>query len=102
MFVTKSLVCFRYKQRSYNFYVFPHPCDKVVDTRFLCQASSIAFLAKQGFDFNKLFNHGIPYLTKYDEEKLLKKLERDKEIKKKGLQDIEISDEEKPYIEDIW
>ncbi|CAG5088781.1 Similar to PARN: Poly(A)-specific ribonuclease PARN (Bos taurus) [Cotesia congregata] len=61
----------KYSQRSYNFYVFPRPFNRAApDCRFMCQASSIVFLASQGFDFNKLFRDGIPYLTTSDEEKL--------------------------------
>jgi hypothetical protein len=38
--------------------------------RFLCQASSLDFLSKQNFDFNKLFKEGISYLKSDDENKL--------------------------------
>jgi hypothetical protein len=42
-----------YNVRSFNFHLFPSPQEDV-DARFLCQASSLAFLASQGFDFNKV------------------------------------------------
>jgi hypothetical protein len=42
-----------YNVRSFNFHLFPSPQEDV-DSRFLCQASSLAFLASQGFDFNKV------------------------------------------------
>ncbi|XP_041362495.1 poly(A)-specific ribonuclease PARN-like isoform X2 [Gigantopelta aegis] len=55
----------------FNFYVFPRPYTRQApDRRFLCQSSSIDFLASQGFDFNKLFRDGIPYLTLADETQL--------------------------------
>ena len=93
----------RYNQQSYNFYVFPRPLHRgAPDCRFVCQASSIAFLANQGFDFNKLFNHGIPYLTSIEEEKLKKKLEEKQRIREEGLDLVPIPDHEKPQIEDIW
>lgn len=54
----------RYEAKPFNFYVFPRPYSRAApDLRFLCQASSIDFLASQGFDFNKVFKEGISYLT---------------------------------------
>eukprot|EP00879_Flechtneria_rotunda_P029453 GHRR01031860.1.p1 GENE.GHRR01031860.1~~GHRR01031860.1.p1 ORF type:complete len:217 (+),score=69.08 GHRR01031860.1:106-756(+) len=46
-----------YEARSFNFYLFPAPTDQY-DLRFMSQASSLAFLASQGFDFNKV---GVMY-----------------------------------------
>ena len=42
-----------YEARTFNFYLFPAPRGDF-DLRFACQASSMAFLASQGFDFNKV------------------------------------------------
>jgi hypothetical protein len=42
-----------YEARTFNFYAFPTPRGEF-DPRFVCQASSLAFLASQGFDFNKV------------------------------------------------
>ncbi|KAF5296497.1 hypothetical protein FQR65_LT01486 [Abscondita terminalis] len=59
-----------YKQQGYNFYIFPKSGNKhVPDHRFLCQTSCIDFLINCGFDFNKLFKEGIPYLNSIEEEK---------------------------------
>lgn len=94
---------FRYSQRSYNFYVFPRPFNRAApDCRFLCQASSIAFLSDHGFDFNKLFNCGIPYLTTMEEERLSKKMEEKQRVREDGLDLIPISDTDRPQIEEIW
>ncbi|XP_031787554.1 poly(A)-specific ribonuclease PARN isoform X2 [Nasonia vitripennis] len=91
-----------YSQRSYNFYVFPRPLDRTSpDCRFMCQASSIVFLANEGFDFNKLFKEGIPYLTKEDEEKLNKKMVDKQKVREEGLDLIPISDDDKPQIDEI-
>lgn len=68
----------------------------------MCQASSIVFLANEGFDFNKLFKEGIPYLTKDEEEKLNKKMEDKQKIRDEGLELIPISDDDKPQIDEIW
>ncbi|XP_043472400.1 poly(A)-specific ribonuclease PARN-like isoform X2 [Leptopilina heterotoma] len=92
----------KYSQRSYNFYAFPHPLNRgAPDCRFICQASSISFLASQGFDFNKLFNSGIPFLTKNEEERLQKKMEDKQKIREEGQEFIPIPDHDKPQIEEI-
>ncbi|XP_012289012.1 poly(A)-specific ribonuclease PARN isoform X2 [Orussus abietinus] len=91
-----------YMQRSYNFYVFPRPFNRMApDCRFMCQASSVAFLIDKGFDFNKLFRLGIPYLTSEDRNILKKKLEMKQQSKEKSAELILISEEDKPCIEDI-
>lgn len=50
----------QYVYKTYNFYIFPSnkPLSGSPDPKFLSQASSIAFLVAQGFDFNKLFKKG--------------------------------------------
>ncbi|XP_076764072.1 poly(A)-specific ribonuclease PARN [Xylocopa sonorina] len=91
----------KYNQRSYNFYVFPRPVSRAApDCRFMCQSSSISFLANQGFDFNKLFKLGIPYLTAEEERLMAKRLSE----RRKARDDEEIlpiSETDKPQIEDI-
>ncbi|KAL6446904.1 hypothetical protein ACFW04_001363 [Cataglyphis niger] len=100
---TYDLQTDKYSQRSYNFYVFPKPMNRhAPDCRFMCQTSSIAFLANQDFDFNKLFKYGIPYLRASEEEKLVKRLEEKQKIKEENNVDlIPISDNDKPQIEEI-
>ncbi|CAD1472657.1 unnamed protein product, partial [Heterotrigona itama] len=72
----------KYSQRSYNIYIFPRPLNRsATDCRFMCQTSCISFLTSQGFDFNKLFKFGIPYLTASEEEKLVKRLEEKQKIR---------------------
>ncbi|KAI9559432.1 hypothetical protein GHT06_013420 [Daphnia sinensis] len=68
----------KYVNKTYNFYIFPNTSTLpgLCDTKFLCQASSLGFLASQGFDFNKLIIEGIPYLNLVDEEKLRVILEK--------------------------
>ncbi|XP_016051710.1 PREDICTED: poly(A)-specific ribonuclease PARN isoform X2 [Miniopterus natalensis] len=61
----------RYIIKSFNFYVFPKPFNRSSpDVKFVCQSSSIDFLASQGFDFNKVFRNGIPYLNQEEERQL--------------------------------
>ncbi|GAB1300015.1 Poly(A)-specific ribonuclease PARN [Apodemus speciosus] len=57
--------------KSFNFYIFPKPFSRSSpDVKFVCQSSSIDFLASQGFDFNKVFCSGIPYLNQEEERQL--------------------------------
>ncbi|XP_057605095.1 poly(A)-specific ribonuclease PARN isoform X1 [Hippopotamus amphibius kiboko] len=61
----------KYITKSFNFYVFPKPFNRASpDVKFVCQSSSIDFLASQGFDFNKVFRNGIPYLNQEEERQL--------------------------------
>ncbi|NP_001125357.1 poly(A)-specific ribonuclease PARN [Pongo abelii] len=61
----------KYITKSFNFYVFPKPFNRSPpDVKFVCQSSSIDFLASQGFDFNKVFRNGIPYLNQEEERQL--------------------------------
>lgn len=64
----------KYIYKAFNFYVFPRSVHKSNDVNFLCQSSSINFLCSSGFDFNKLFKEGIPYLNIADEEILQEEL----------------------------
>uniref|UniRef100_A0A672Z553 Poly(A)-specific ribonuclease PARN n=1 Tax=Sphaeramia orbicularis TaxID=375764 RepID=A0A672Z553_9TELE len=66
----------KYITKPFNFYVFPKPFNRTSpDIKFICQSSSIDFLASQGFDFNKVFCHGIPYLNKEEEAQLREQTE---------------------------
>ncbi|XP_047066896.1 poly(A)-specific ribonuclease PARN [Lolium rigidum] len=60
----------------HNFFIFPRkelPYDSS-SHEFLCQTSSIDFLAKYQFDFNTCFHEGISYLSRAQEEEALEKL----------------------------
>ncbi|XP_069066524.1 poly(A)-specific ribonuclease PARN isoform X1 [Pleurodeles waltl] len=66
----------RYIMKSFNFYIFPKPFNRSSpDVKFVCQSSSIDFLANQGFDFNKVFCKGIPYLNQEEERQLREQYE---------------------------
>lgn len=66
---------FRYTHQAYNFYVFP---SSYTDINFTCQSKTIEFLMKHGFDFNKLFKDGIPYLNTIESDKVLEKCQKHK------------------------
>ncbi|KAK6170289.1 hypothetical protein SNE40_018712 [Patella caerulea] len=67
----------RHIAQPFNFYVFPKPYSRQApDRRFMCQSSSIDFLVSQGFDFNKVFCEGIPYLTPTQENTLKDTIEQ--------------------------
>ena len=77
----------QYVAKPFNFYIFPKPYSRQMpDMRFVCQSSSLDFLANQGFDFNKWINHGIPFLLPHSEEKLRQLLEsrRDEDKNESG------------------
>ncbi|KAK2817340.1 hypothetical protein Q5P01_025531 [Channa striata] len=66
----------KYITKTFNFYIFPKPFSRTSpDIKFICQSSSIDFLASQGFDFNKVFCHGIPYLNQDEEVQLREQTE---------------------------
>ncbi|CAG8518529.1 7792_t:CDS:10 [Ambispora leptoticha] len=58
--------------RPFNFYIFPASSDRrdISDVCFLSSGSSLQFLSKCGFDFNKLIGKGIPWINRTDEAKL--------------------------------
>ena len=56
--------------------------------RFLCQASSMDFLSKQNFDFNKLFKEGISYLKSDDERKLMDSLQEKREMRRQSTNQV--------------
>ncbi|XP_058237036.1 poly(A)-specific ribonuclease PARN isoform X2 [Hemibagrus wyckioides] len=66
----------KYFTKAFNFYIFPKPFSRASpDIKFICQSSSIEFLASQGFDFNKVFRDGIPYLNQEEESQLREQYE---------------------------
>ncbi|CAJ0919250.1 unnamed protein product [Ranitomeya imitator] len=74
----------KYIMKSFNFYIFPRPFSRnSPDKKFVCQSSSIDFLANQGFDFNKVFRDGIPYLNQ-EEERQLRDQQEDKRYHTNG------------------
>ncbi|XP_040295573.1 poly(A)-specific ribonuclease PARN isoform X1 [Bufo bufo] len=74
----------KYIIKSFNFYIFPRPFNRhSPDKKFVCQSSSIDFLANQGFDFNKVFRDGIPYLNQ-EEERQLRDQQEDKRYHTNG------------------
>uniref|UniRef100_A0A8I3NFV5 Poly(A)-specific ribonuclease PARN n=1 Tax=Canis lupus familiaris TaxID=9615 RepID=A0A8I3NFV5_CANLF len=74
----------KYITKSFNFYVFPKPFNRSSpDVKFVCQSSSIDFLASQGFDFNKVFCNGIPYLN-HEEERQLREQYDEKRLQSNG------------------
>uniref|UniRef100_A0AAQ5ZY03 Poly(A)-specific ribonuclease PARN n=1 Tax=Amphiprion ocellaris TaxID=80972 RepID=A0AAQ5ZY03_AMPOC len=86
-----GLCTFKYDQTKYitkpfNFYIFPKPFNRTSpDIKFICQSSSIDFLASQGFDFNKVFCHGIPYLNQEEEAQLREQTEERRNQQANGV-----------------
>ncbi|KAL6111004.1 parn [Pungitius sinensis] len=88
-----GLCTFKYDQekskyiiKPFNFYVFPKPFNRTSpDLKFICQSSSIDFLASQGFDFNKVFCNGIPYLNQEEEVQLREQSEERRNQQANGV-----------------
>ena len=68
----------RFLAKPFNFFVSPM-VDPIFgfDRSFLCQASAIDMLCKEKLDFNRLFRHGIRYLSR-QEEKVVREAETDR------------------------
>ncbi|XP_061840140.1 poly(A)-specific ribonuclease PARN [Nerophis lumbriciformis] len=76
----------KYITKTFNFYVFPKPFNRTSpDIKFICQSSSIDFLASQGFDFNKVFCNGIPYLNQEEEAQLREQTEERRSQQANGV-----------------
>ncbi|XP_077425932.1 poly(A)-specific ribonuclease PARN [Vanacampus margaritifer] len=76
----------KYLTKTFNFYIFPKPFNRTSpDIKFICQSSSIDFLASQGFDFNKVFCHGIPYLNHEEEAQLREQTEERRSQQANGI-----------------
>lgn len=97
----------------FNFYIFPRPhIRQAPDPKFMCQTSSLHFLASQNFDFNKVIYDGIPYLSPTQEEKIRNilankhKTEQDAlskngGAKPNGQKAIDIPKEQEQFIADV-
>ncbi|CAB1119948.1 unnamed protein product [Ectocarpus sp. CCAP 1310/34] len=80
MLTQYGICCFRYdderlEARPFNCFVVPstyHGSDRV----YSCQASSMDFLSKHGFDFQAWASHGVPFLSRAEEEVVEGKLRR--------------------------
>ncbi|XP_053607245.1 poly(A)-specific ribonuclease PARN-like isoform X2 [Plodia interpunctella] len=88
-----------YKNEAYNFYLFPRG-NYALEKIFLCQSSSLDFLAAQGFDFNKWIKDGISYATEPIEQHMRARI-LEKQSSDSERQHIPVPDENKQQIEDI-
>ena len=61
--------------RPFNFWLFPDP-KQGADGVFGCQASSLAFLADNGFDFNKCISKGLPFVPAADRARAMERRQR--------------------------
>lgn len=103
-----GLCAFRYcnEQKTYftdafNFYLFPRNYGLNIDVNNVFQTSSVEFLCKYDFDFNKLLYKGISYMNNTQEKQLEAKLKKslffagiERDIDEKVIQKIcsEIAD----------
>ena len=71
----------------------------------MCQTSSIDFLIKQHFDFNKLFKDGVSYMRPCELEKLRESLKERQQLRRQSLTggehpntDIVIPDDQEKFL----
>eukprot|EP00798_Chlamydomonas_sp_ICE-L_P007191 gene7191-299_t len=72
--------CRSYTASTFNFYVFPHPCDGDNNNntkKFMSDAGALSFLASQNFDFNKWIYKGVPFLNMKEREFRMRQLRQD-------------------------
>ncbi|XP_045491680.1 pre-piRNA 3'-exonuclease trimmer-like [Colias croceus] len=72
-----------------------HLCPQVfadVDQSFIFQASTLKFLCKHNFDFNKFTYEGLPYLSKAEEEKIRQQL-KEQQLFTNLARSLEMDDE---------
>ncbi|XP_075973238.1 poly(A)-specific ribonuclease PARN-like [Anticarsia gemmatalis] len=89
-----------YMNDAYNFYLFPRGRPGP-ERMFMCQSSSLDFLASNGFDFNKLIKEGISYMTEPTETRLRETLTEKQQNYSKEKELRKIPDENKEQIEEI-
>lgn len=90
----------RWTARPFNFWLFPD-AGRGTDAVFSCQASSMAFLADCGFDFNKAIRRGVPFVPAAERERnaerraraanrppIVPTNERDKEMVRRLREDV--------------
>ncbi|XP_053625964.2 pre-piRNA 3'-exonuclease trimmer-like isoform X2 [Plodia interpunctella] len=87
-----------------NGYTF-HLCPQVfgnIDQSFIFQASTLKFLCKHKFNFNKFLYEGIPYLSKVEENRIQQQI-KDKTLFANLIQDLEMTDEKiiQNYCSDV-
>jgi len=90
-----------YEARPFNFPCFPSSADeaKAGERFFKCQSTSLEFLIKNGFDFNKWILHGIPYLTRPEEEAyIIRKTEKEANNASASVNNIAIDDRNKTFV----
>lgn len=78
--------------KSYNIYIYPQSQNAV----FSCQGQSLSFLAKHGFDFNKLFTNGISFCNSIEEEKLRQEIKEKQALRMDQIKVRASSDEVEP------
>uniref|UniRef100_A0A7N0U321 Uncharacterized protein n=1 Tax=Kalanchoe fedtschenkoi TaxID=63787 RepID=A0A7N0U321_KALFE len=73
----------------YNFYIFPRQetAGGGWSSGFMCQTSSLDFLARHQFDFNACIKEGISYLSREQEDEARKRLELEFDRRYTGLKE---------------
>ncbi|CAB3228579.1 unnamed protein product [Arctia plantaginis] len=80
-----------YIATAYTFHLCPQSFGDL-DQSFIFIASSLKFLCRHNFDFNKFLYEGLPFLSKAEEAKVRQDL-KDKTMPQKLTQSLDISEE---------
>ena len=64
-----------YTAETYNFYLCPRSFGSL-DKRFLCQASSLEFLSRHHFDFQKTYSQGISFMNNTEKDRIQNEIQR--------------------------
>ncbi|XP_045445397.1 pre-piRNA 3'-exonuclease trimmer-like [Melitaea cinxia] len=93
-----GLTMFQYERKLDNYiavgYTF-HLCPQNlgdIDQSFIFQASTLKFLCKHNFDFNKFIYEGIPYLSRHEENTIRQQIQN-KTLNSNLIQKMELQDE---------
>ncbi len=82
-----------YIAKPFHAYLFPPTSSSLgLGKHFTCQASSLTFLSSHSFDFNTWIAQGLPFVSKEEEAKLLKRL------KSNAGQEIEVDESNKTFV----
>ncbi|KAF9081418.1 hypothetical protein BGX23_000908 [Mortierella sp. AD031] len=90
-----------YEARPFNLPCFPSNDDeaKSGERFFTSQSSSLEFLLKNSFDFNKWIRHGIPYLTRREEaDYIVRKTEKEAAVANASFNDMPIDDRNRVFV----
>lgn len=89
-----------WKARPFNFYIYPRPF-KALSKSFLCDSSSLTFLAEHKFDFNKWIGQGIGYISRNDAAKVKDVISHSKTQLNREEEEVALTPADEVFINEI-